>query len=69
MKTSLQITSMHPALFQIAARIEALILPRVSKSALSVDQKIGTAFEISAEKSPPAKKTKNVAKRHPSLPH
>jgi hypothetical protein len=68
MKTSLQTTSMHPALFQIAARIEAPILPWVSKSALSVDQKICTDFRIRADKSSPAKKMKYVAERHPSLP-
>jgi hypothetical protein len=68
MKTSLQTIAMHPALFQIAARIEAPITPRVSKSASSLDPKICITLGIRADKSSPTKKMKNATERHRSLP-
>jgi hypothetical protein len=63
MKTSLQTNSIHPALFQIAARIGAPRPLRVSKSSLPVDYKIWTTFGIDSKKSNPAEITKNFAQR------
>jgi hypothetical protein len=68
MKTSFQTGPIHPALFQIAARIEAPMLPRVSKSAPLVDQKVWKTCGIDAEKSHLAETTKSIAQRRAHFP-
>ncbi len=57
-KTPLPTNPIHPALFQIAARIETPASPRFTRSMPSVIQKVGAISEIYAKKSDSAERRK-----------